>query len=93
MSEPDQDAAQLRQTLLSRKTLLTSEVQALLRLNSPAAARVQMARWRIKAVSRDKTTGEKRWPTKEVESHNRDRAGRGARTDLAAVPDPASDPD
>jgi hypothetical protein len=48
-------------------TIRTSEVAALLRLRSAAAARVQLARWKLDAVGRDTATGEKLWPKDLVE--------------------------
>lgn len=65
------------------ETLSTSQVQELLGLKSPRAARVELTkRWGLTAVGRDVETGEKLWPAGPVRERLANRPGRGARTDL-----------
>lgn len=67
---------------MTEDVLTTSEVQSLLNLGSPAAARVQLRRWGIAAVGRN-LDGQKTWPADKVKAKAETRAGQGARTDLA----------
>ncbi|GAA0719588.1 hypothetical protein Drose_05895 [Dactylosporangium roseum] len=64
------------------ETLTTSEVAALLRLGSAAAARVQLARMGVAAVGRDVNSGEKLWPLAEISARQAERDRQGTRNDL-----------
>lgn len=77
---------------MSQSTMSTGEVQALLHLGSPAAARVQLRRWGIEAVARA-LSGEKLWPAEHVHRRAANRPGRGARTDLKRATEEPTLPD
>lgn len=57
------------------ETMTTSQVQQLLHLASPAAARVQITtRWKLTAVGRDTQTGEKLWRVADIRQRLDERA-------------------
>lgn len=61
----------------------TSQVAEFLELRSPDAARVQLRRWGVQAISRQLgAKGENEYDAERVRRAKENRAGRGARTDL-----------